>query len=144
MRHGILPVSFAGTEDWDSVSSWADSLPMIWKRHPHVADAIMLALVRGGGGVHIEAARHCREWGLMRQSGRTLRVECDRGTILSWMTGHDCPRKGGNNSLQRPSKPALSSSICRCGRPLDSRGHHRAACSVAGERHGFAERQADE
>ena len=34
----------------------------------------------------------------------------------------------------------LSSSICRCGRPLDSRGHHRAACSVAGVlgRRGFA------
>ena len=32
---------------------------MIWKRHPEVADVIMLALVRGGGGAHIEAARHC-------------------------------------------------------------------------------------
>ena len=34
---------------------------MIRKRHPEVADAIMLVLVRGGSGVHIEAARHYRE-----------------------------------------------------------------------------------
>ena len=46
------------------------------------------------------------EWGLTRQSGGTLRVECVRGTILSWMTGHDCPCKAGNTSLQRLSKPA--------------------------------------
>ena len=26
----------------------------------------------------------------------------------------------------------LSGAICRCGRPLDSRGHHRAACHLAG------------
>ena len=27
---------------------------------------------------------------------------------------------------------SMSKSICRCGRPLDSRGHHRAACARAG------------
>ena len=34
----------------------------------------------------------------------------------------------------------LSSFTCRCGRPLDSRGHHRAACPLAGVlgRRGFA------
>ena len=27
---------------------------------------------------------------------------------------------------------SMSKRICRCGRPLDSRGHHRAACARAG------------
>ena len=35
--------------------------------------------------------------------------------------------------LRRLWLPLPSSSrVCRCGRPLDSSGHHRAACAVAG------------
>ena len=41
-------------------SSWADSLHMIRKRHPDVADFITVALSRGEGGPHMEAAARCR------------------------------------------------------------------------------------
>ena len=43
--------------------------------------------------------------------------------------------------LRRLRQPLpLSERSCRCGRPLDSSGHHRAACAQAGvlERRGFA------
>ena len=41
-------------------SSWADSLHMIRKRHPDVADFITVVLSRGEGGPHMEAAARCR------------------------------------------------------------------------------------
>ena len=43
--------------------------------------------------------------------------------------------------LRRLWRPLpLSSSVCRCGRPLDAFGHHRSACAVSGVlgRRGFA------
>ena len=43
--------------------------------------------------------------------------------------------------LRRLRLPLSSAKrICKCGRPLDSRGHHRAACAMAGVlgRRGFA------
>ena len=61
-RHGGLGLRSAARGAQAAYwSSWADSLPMIRKRHPEVADAIMFAIVRRGGGAHIEAARHCWE-----------------------------------------------------------------------------------
>ena len=60
-------------------SSWADSLHMIQKRHPDVADFITVALSRGEGGPHMEAAARCRgnlvELGFEAQSGGTWHVE---------------------------------------------------------------------
>ena len=162
------------------------------KRHPEVADAIMLALVRAA---HIEAARHCREhlqgvgfdapeWGdlvrgvrpgydplvddlpqLSTQGWQHFASEAVEASFLAdtiWPR-LDVPHQALMRSQQGPMagipftcmplssesrfqpqefrvlllrrlwQPLpLSSSICRCGRPLDSRGHHRAACSVAG------------
>ena len=42
-------------------SSWADSLHMIRKRNPDVADFITVSLSRRRGGPHVEAAARCRE-----------------------------------------------------------------------------------
>ena len=62
-------------------SSWADSLHMIRKRHPDVANFTTVALSRGEGGPHVEAATQCRgnlvdlgfeapEWGDLARGAR--------------------------------------------------------------------------
>ena len=90
-------------------ASWADSLPMVdsatlrlqtqscW---PSFGEEVEFTLKQP-----VSAGSTSKEWGLTRQSGETSLGVCDQGPILSRMTGHECPRQGGNTSLQRLSKP---------------------------------------
>ena len=38
-------------------ASWADTLPVVRRRHPGIADHLMLSLLRSTGGFHLEAAK---------------------------------------------------------------------------------------
>ena len=176
-------------------SSWADSLHMI-------RDFITVALSRGEGGPHMEAAARCRgnlvelgfeapEWGDLARGARpdfepmANRIPASKhgwqqkasdvveNSFLAqsiWPTlappeqallrSQQGPMAGLPYTclpispettfqqqelrvlfLRRLWQPMpLSSFTCRCGRPLDSRGHHRAACPLAGVlgRRGFS------
>ena len=166
-------------------SSWADSLHMIRKRNPDVADFITVSLSRGRGGPHVEAAARCREgllgvgfdvpeWDLARGARPDydpmvdrLPGPADKGgrrrRLTQWSTNSwlgmsgllldplnrlsfvpskvpwrdfrslACPspwsrgfnhRSSGFCSSAAFGNLPLSSLTCRCGRPLDSRGHH--------------------
>ena len=148
-------------------SSWADSLHMIRKRHPDVADFITVALSRGEGGPHMEAAARCRgnlvgdDFDPMANripaSKHGWQQKASRWKTVSWLSRsgqHLHPEQALLRSQQGPMaglpytclpispettfqpqefrvlflrrlwQPLpMSSFTCRCGRPLDSRGH---------------------
>ena len=85
-------------------SSWADPLSMIWERHPHVPDHILVSLSQGRSGFHLEAAHESRD--------RLLRA------------GAVAPEWGDVDSSLCVLQLA--------GQPLDSCGYHRGACAHAG------------
>ena len=37
-------------------ASWADTLPVVWRRHPGIVDYMVLSLLQSIGGFHLEAA----------------------------------------------------------------------------------------
>ena len=82
-------------------ASWADSLPRIRERHPHIADLVAVALFRGRfpEGSNLQAAATCRE--------RLVDV------------GFDAPEWGDVARGQRP------------GRSPENQGPHRTTFWVA-------------
>ena len=183
-------------------ASWADSLPMIQKRHPAVARLIVAQLSGSAEGPHLSGATVSRErlldvsyvaptWIQIADGLRPNRPEGDGEPgvprhgwqFFASQAVEDCffrhgfaPRltdtqqamvrsqsgpMAGVPLLAFPTSPLfrfdasafralllrrlwrplpLSSSACRCGRPLDAFGHHRSACAVSGVlgRRGFA------
>ena len=133
-------------------ASWADCLFMVRNRHPVVVDRILDARAQsaavaahhlvGVEGFQVpswEALSH----GLRpRPHGQSMKWRCS-GRRVDHMQGwrSQLPPRVSSPALI-PHCFAFSSSfrLCRCGRPLDSFGHHCAACSRAGVlgRRGFA------
>ena len=166
-------------------SSWADSLPMIWNRHPVAATTMILGLnARAIPTFH--AVGKCSD--TLQNVGFTppswedlakgepppeedVKSEDDRNIPRGWQKAstkmveqayfsakiqpqlteseaalrsvgisaiHRFPTNRATRIDPRPFRVLLcrrlhlplpfSSRRCRCGRPLDSHGHHRAAC----------------
>ena len=186
-------------------ASWADSLPMIQKRHPAVARLIIAQLTNQSDGFHLSGATFSRErlldvsfavptwvqiadglrpgqpqeaWegaepGVPRHGwqffasqaveecffihGVAPRLTDTQQALVRSQCGPlaavpftCCPTSSLTRFdahvfrvllLRRLWRPLpLSSSVCRCGRPLDAFGHHQSACAVSGVlgRRGFA------
>ena len=184
-------------------ASWADSLRMIHRRHPGVADTMIRCLSEPDGLRHFTAAAHCqedlRDLGFAAPEWRPLATALPRRLAERLPGVLSIPEQGwqhdassiveqhflnasiwpqlvpGERALLRSQGGPLSglpfsalpvspqfrfdsdlfrvlllrrrrlplplfSYSCRCGRPLDCLGHHRASCSRAGVlgRRGFA------
>ena len=114
-------------------SSWADCLEMVKSRHPPPIAAVILdALDSHHPGHHFTGARTAREH-LLEASFDVPSWEALANGFPSAPHAHFDSQPFLVVLLRRLWLPLpLSSRSCRCGRPLDSSGHHRAACAVAG------------
>ena len=125
----------SATRDRDSAfwASWADALPTIRERHPSVAD-------QRGAAQHIEdqfrtdvmSQLELHEQALFRSQSGPLAGVPFICTSKSPETRFE-PQLFRVLLLRRLWCPLpLCVASCRCGRPLDPCGHHRAACPHAG------------
>ena len=86
-------------------ASWADTLPVVRRRHPGIAEHLMLSLLRSTGGFHLEAANECRtrlqgagvdapEWGdidIGQRPGFHPDDEFPRFTTIGWQVFASSP-----------------------------------------------------
>ena len=78
--------------------------------------------------------RHIAPDPLTGRAGQTVWRWCNRGTPPPrlWGTSGSFWIQDGFFPLPSFGFPSSPPRICRCGRPLDPCGHHRAACAEAG------------
>ena len=129
-------------------ASWADCLGMIHQRHPDVANRLVAQLEGHpdtplstcGGDSSVVHHRSPHDW----CSNPTHGLALAGGVRPAQIPATRC------SSQEQCSSSAVFTSLlpwtqhsCRCGLPLDSRGHHRAACAWAGvlERSGLCPRE---
>ena len=104
------------------------------QRHPQVADHILVSLSQGTVSRNrlMNAGVDAPEWG-----------DVDRGQRPSYHPDDEFPRfsrmgwQSFASTKMDPTDRALVravqwSATCRCGQPLDSRGHRWGACAIAG------------
>ena len=132
---------------------WADCLPMVHARHPGIAARIVRELdgqpndpIRDKSGWQHEAASRIEQehreslFRVLAEPERALlRSQGGPGARAAFHSCPTCPLTRIDPALfrvlllRRLRLPLpFSTRYCRCDRPLDSRGHHRAGCARRG------------